>query len=131
MTRDQDTQLSTSAVRSVIIEAMWEQFKDAGQASEAFAARLCPLHHKHLIIDEITRAAIGAGRDAAGGHSFGVRDDRIYLESSQDAKCYWPLLNCENGIRVSLTELSRLISRIRSRDFGGPRGYGAPSSASL
>src|SRR6202012_4030652 len=58
------------------------------------------------------RPSVDGGRDAIGTYRVGPLADRIALDFALEAKCYAP----ENGVGVK--ELSRLISRLRHRQFG-------------
>ena len=59
-----------------------------------------------------TRAIRDGGRDAIGKYRLGRNADGIDVEFALEAKCY----DLNNGVGV--TELSRLISRLRFRQFG-------------
>jgi hypothetical protein len=48
---------------SELLEAVYDHFKDAPVAFEAFAARIFRMHDQRVIIDEITRASVDGGRD--------------------------------------------------------------------
>jgi hypothetical protein len=66
----------------------------------------------NIKIEMVTRPSVDGGRDAIGTYRVGPFADRIALEFALEAKCYAP----ENGVGVK--ELSRLISRLRHRQFG-------------
>ncbi|QNB09798.1 restriction endonuclease [Herbaspirillum frisingense] len=108
-----DTQLKAS-----ILECIWAQFKDAPVAFEAFAARIYQMTDARVIIDEITRGTIDGGRDAIGRYLLGLPDDPVYAEFSLEAKCYRPPIRGHSPNTVGVKEVSRLISRIRHRQFG-------------
>jgi hypothetical protein len=59
-----------------------------------------------------TRRSADGGRDAYGWYHVGPDTDRIRLEWSLEAKCYAP------GNSAGVNETSRLISRLRHREFG-------------
>ena len=118
VTRSQEAQQPDSRVKVAILEVVWEHFKDTPRAFEGFAARLFQMHDRRVIIDEITRAAVDGGRDAVGRYLLGLSDDPVYAEFSLEAKCYRPPLNGQNANTVGVKEVSRLISRIRHRQFG-------------
>ena len=48
----------------------------------------------------------------------GLDDDPVYAEFSLEAKCYRPPLKGQRANPVGVKEVSRLISRIRHRQFG-------------
>lgn len=116
--RGREAQLPDSPLKAAILETVWEHFKGAPRAFEAFAARLFQMHDQRVIIDEITRAAVDGGRDAVGRYLLGLSDDPVYAEFSLEAKCYRPPLNGKSANTVGVKEVSRLISRIRHRQFG-------------
>lgn len=121
---------STTTIRSVaeqtpstpakvgILKTVWEYFKDAPLAFEAFAARIFQMHDPRVIIDEITRATVDGGRDAVGRYLLGLSGDPVYAEFSLEAKCYCPGLDGATVNTIGVREVSRLISRIRHRQFG-------------
>jgi len=47
-----------------------------------------------------------------------LKDDPVYAEFSLEAKCYSPGLNGEPCNTVGVRDVSRLISRLRHRQFG-------------
>jgi restriction endonuclease len=47
-----------------------------------------------------------------------LSDDPVYAEFSLEAKCYRPPMSGEAANTVGVKEVSRLISRIRHRQFG-------------
>ena len=116
--RGRDEQVPDSPTKTEILETVWLYFKEAPCAFEAFAARLFQMHDQRVIIDEITRAAVDGGRDAVGKYLLGLSDDPVYAEFSLEAKCYKPPLFGQTANSVGVKEVSRLISRIRNREFG-------------
>jgi Restriction endonuclease AspBHI N-terminal/Restriction endonuclease len=116
--RSQEEQLPDTPLKRELLGAVYDHFKDAPVAFEAFAARVFQMHDQRVIIDEITRASVDGGRDAIGRYLLGLSDDPVYAEFSLEAKCYRPALNGEGANTVGVREVSRLISRIRHRQFG-------------
>lgn len=108
-----DTRLKMS-----ILEGVWTHFQYSPIAFEAFAARIYQMTDTRVIIDEITRGTIDGGRDAIGRYLLGLPDDPVYAEFSLEAKCYRPPINGVAPNTVGVKEVSRLISRIRHRQFG-------------
>lgn len=70
-----------------------------------------------VVIDEITRGGIDGGRDATSRYLISLKSDPLYAEFSLGAKCYRPGSSGENAVSVSVKDVSRLISRIRHRQF--------------
>ena len=93
-------------------------FRDSPRNFERFAARLFTMHDPRVVVDEITQYAVDGGRDALGRYSLGLSDDPVYVEFSLEAKCYRPPLDGQPPNSVGVKEVSRLISRIRHRQFG-------------
>lgn len=116
--RSQEEQVPDTANKAAILETVWDHFKHAPRAFEAFAARLFKMHDSRVIIDEVTRAVNDGGRDAVGRYQMGFGEDPIYVEFSLEAKCYRPPTNGRCANAVGVRDVSRLISRIRNRQFG-------------
>jgi hypothetical protein len=116
--RSQEAQTPDVGTKVAILDIVWRHFKEAPHAFEAFAARIFQMHDPRVIVDEITRASVDGGRDAVGRYLLGLSDDPVYAEFSLEAKCYRPALNGEGANTVGVKEVSRLISRIRHRQFG-------------
>ena len=116
--RSQQAQTPDTPAKVDILKMVWNHFKEAPVAFEAFAARIFQMHDPRVIIDEITRASVDGGRDAVGRYLLGLSADPVYAEFSLEAKCYQPLSNGMPGNSVGVKEASRLISRIRHRQFG-------------
>ena len=72
----------------------------------------------NVIIDEVTRAWMDGGRDAIGRYRIGPAEDPVYVEFALKAKCYHPGAAGTNFNTVGVRETSRLISRLRHRQFG-------------
>ena len=116
--RSVDQQRPDSSVKSDILRVVFEYFEQAPVAFEAFAARVFQMHDPRVIIDTITRSSVDGGRDAVGRYLLGLADDPVYAEFSLEAKCYQPGLDGAPINTVGVREVSRLISRIRHRQFG-------------
>jgi hypothetical protein len=116
--RSVEAQSPDSPSKVAILETVFDHFKEAPLAFEAFAARIFQMHDPRVIIDEITRGSVDGGRDAIGRYLLGLNDDPVYAEFSLEAKCYRPGINGETPNTVGVREVSRLISRIKHRQFG-------------
>ncbi|MFS0754464.1 restriction endonuclease [Noviherbaspirillum sp. 1P10PC] len=116
--RSVDQQTPDTLLKGSILECVWTHFQDTPIAFEAFAARIYQMTDSRVIIDEITRGTIDGGRDAIGRYLLGLADDPVYAEFSLEAKCYRPPINGKTPNTVGVKEVSRLISRIRHRQFG-------------
>lgn len=113
-----EDQSPDTSIKVSLLGCVWHHFKEAPIAFEAFAARIYQMTDPRVIIDEITRGAIDGGRDAVGRYLLGLGEDPVYAEFSLEAKCYRPPLDGETPNSVGVKEVSRLISRIRHRQFG-------------
>lgn len=116
--RSADEQTPDTTVKGEMLTVIWKHFKDAPVVFETFAARIFQMTDQRVIVDAITRGVIDGGRDAYGRYLLGLDDDPVYVEFSLEAKCYKPPLNGEIPNTVGVKEVSRLISRIRHRQFG-------------
>ncbi len=116
--RNAEQQTPDTPLKTEILARVWQHFKDVPIAFEGFAARIYQMIDQRVIIDEITRGVIDGDRDAVGRYLLGLRDDPVYAEFSLEAKCYRPPVNGETPNTVGVKEVSRLISRIRHRQFG-------------
>lgn len=94
-----------------MIEEIYNYFPDACDF-EACAAQIAQLMDKNIISFQLTRAVKDGGRDAIGKYRIGVDKSNILVEFALEAKRYQ--LNDSVGVK----ETSRLISRIRHREFG-------------
>ena len=116
--RSADQQTPNTTLKLEILECVWQHFKETPVAFEAFAARIYQMTDSRVIIDEITRGTIDGGRDAIGRYLLGIPEDPVYAEFSLEAKCYRPPMHGNPPNSVGVKEVSRLISRIRHRQFG-------------
>jgi hypothetical protein len=116
--RTAEQQTPDTSLKADILGRVWHHFKEAPIAFEVFAGRIYQMTDTRVIVDEITRGTIDGGRDAIGRYLLGLGDDPVYAEFSLEAKCYRPPLEGESPITVGVREVSRLISRIRHRQFG-------------
>jgi Restriction endonuclease AspBHI N-terminal/Restriction endonuclease len=116
--RSADQQRPDTPTKTAILRVVFEYFEPAPIAFEAFAARVFQMHDPRVIIDTITRGSVDGGRDAIGRYLLGLADDPVYAEFSLEAKCYQPGFDGETANTIGVREVSRLISRIRHRQFG-------------
>ena len=116
--RSVDEQTPDTKSAANILAAVHERFRDAPVAFEAFAARIFQMQDNRVIVDEITRGTVDGGRDAVGRYLLGLSSDPVYAEFSLEAKCYQPPINGHKANTVGVREVSRLVSRIRHRQFG-------------
>lgn len=116
--RSVEEQTPDTSGKREVLSAVFEHFKAAPHLFESFAAHLFQLSDQRVVVDEITRGAVDGGRDAIGRYRLGLATDPVWAEFSLEAKCYQPPLGDAKANSVGVKEVSRLISRIRHRQFG-------------
>jgi hypothetical protein len=105
-------QRPASAADADLVREIYDFFVEDPHSFEACAIELWRMQANAPVTFVATRRSADGGRDAYGKYKVGPDTDPIYLEWSLEAKLYAP----ENGVGVKGT--SRLISRLRHREFG-------------
>lgn len=113
-----EQQSPDTPLKSSLLGCVWRHFQESPIAFESFAARIFQMTDPRVVIDEITRGVIDGGKDAVGRYLLGLGEDPVYAEFSLEAKCYRPPIDGNTPNSVGVKEVSRLISRIRHRQFG-------------
>ncbi len=116
--RSIEEQTPDTPIKIEILSAVHAYFVRSPTAFEAFAARIFQMHDRRVIIDQITQASVDGGRDAIGRYLLGLDHDPVYVDFALEAKCYSPALHGAHPNTVGVREVSRLISRLRHRQFG-------------
>jgi len=111
-TRTRSDQLPQDKKGKAIISAIYQRFKDCPTRFER-----CAMEFARLVIPgihqwELTRPWRDGGRDATGTYRIGASVGHVDVEFALEAKCY----AYTHGVGVR--ELSRLLSRLRHRQFG-------------
>ncbi len=96
-----------------MMRQVYEHFRPDPIAFERFAADLWLHSDPHVVSVEVTRASRDGGRDAIGEYQIGPAGDPVKLQFALEAKCFDP-----TGSGVGVRMMSRLISRIKHREFG-------------
>lgn len=96
-----------------ILELLHAHFADRPTDFEHFAAHLWQMADGHVGSYEVTRATADGGRDAIGEFLIGPSTDPVRVTFALEAKLFAP-----TGGGVGVKEVSRLISRLRHRQFG-------------
>ena len=109
--RTRDEQLPNDQNDKQIIECIRSRFQGRPTHFEACAAELAKLLLPDVTGLELTRPWRDGGRDAVGVVRLGHDRASIGVTFALEAKCY-----SDRGVGVS--DVSRLISRIRHREFG-------------
>lgn len=111
--RTKEEQLPRDRQDLAMLAAITEYFGEQRHSDfEPCAAKLWQMMAPAAEIAEVTRPTADGGRDAIGTYSLGPAEDRIKLSFSLEAKCY----SLSNSVGVK--ETSRLISRLKHREFG-------------
>jgi len=110
--RSKIEQLPQDREGEAIIAAVHEHFREAPHAFEHCAAAIVRLMLPDVATLDVTRPSRDGGRDAIGQMRVGTGPSAILVDFALEAKCYSP----PNSVGVR--EMSRLISRLRHRQFG-------------
>jgi hypothetical protein len=113
-----EEQMPQNKIEKVLLQSIFEYFITEPTLFEFFAADLYHMTSPSIIIDEVTSRTLDGGRDALGRLKLGIDKDPIFVEFALEAKCYNPGLNEHKTNTVGVKETSRLISRIRNRQYG-------------
>jgi hypothetical protein len=112
--RTQNEQLPDPISKDMqILNIIYDYFKDCDRGFEHMAKRVVELMDKGYQDIDLTQYGPDGGRDAVGKYTLGHIGDSIKLTFAVEAKCWDP-----NGSGVGFKETSRLISRLRHREFG-------------
>ncbi|MGW7533057.1 restriction endonuclease [Amycolatopsis sp. NPDC054798] len=110
--RSHDAQLPQDRDGKAILTAVYEYFQGRPHDFEACAIALWRLIAPATGRCDATRPSRDGGRDAVGEYHIGPAADRIAIDFALEAKCY------ATSNSVGVREGSRLISRLRHRNFG-------------
>jgi hypothetical protein len=110
--RTKSEQLPATEADRAVIEAVREHFKNDEVRFERCAAKIAELMLPRIVSLDLTRAVRDGGRDAIGKYQLGDGASAVDVSFALEAKCY----SLSNS--VSVKDLSRLISRLRHRQFG-------------
>lgn len=111
-TRPARQQLGTRPLQREIAQAIYEHFNGFPTAFEHFAAGVARMMDANIIALDVTRPSRDGGRDGIGRYRIGQPQNCITVDFALEAKCHSPATGL--GVKV----LSRLISRLRHRQFG-------------
>lgn len=110
--RTRAEQLPADAQGMGLLNTLWGYFRDDPVRFERCGVELFRFAVPGLENVDLTRPTRDGGRDALGQLAVGPAADPIRLDFALEAKCYEP------GNLVGVREVSRLISRIKHREFG-------------
>jgi hypothetical protein len=95
-----------------LLDLVYQHFRERPHDFEQFAADLMRMSQPNVDRIDVTRPWRDGGRDAVGDYLLGPHSDPVAVEFALEAKCYAPANS------VGVRETSRLISRLRHRQFG-------------
>lgn len=110
--RKRDEQLPSTPKDSELLELVHSFFSSDPHGFEACAAELARLMIPSIASLDLTRRSRDGGRDGIGQLRVGQGPSSILVDFALEAKCYAP----SNAVNVR--DVSRLISRLRHRQFG-------------
>ena len=110
--RSKVEQLPVDEEGEAIIQTVRDYFKDSPHAFEHCAAAIARFMMPDVVTLDVTRPSRDGGRDAVGQLRVGMGQSGILVDFALEAKCY----SATNSVGVR--EMSRLISRLRHRQFG-------------
>jgi hypothetical protein len=111
-TRSAAEQLGTRPLQREIADAVYGHFQGHSIAFEHFAAGVARMMDANIVALDVTRPSRDGGRDGIGRYRIGQAQNCVTVDFALEAKCHSPT----NGLGVKV--LSRLISRLRHRQFG-------------
>jgi hypothetical protein len=110
--RSKTDQLPEDTTGVAMLEEIRKYFRGCEHDFEACAVAIWRLIAPSTGAVDVTRPSRDGGRDAVGTYVLGPVANRIAIDFALEAKCY----AADNSVGVR--EVSRLISRIRHRNFG-------------
>ena len=110
--RKRDEQLPDKKEDLQLIRIIQEFFEPAPVKFEVCAAKIAEMMLKNIVSIDITRPSRDGGRDAIGKFRIGEGESSVLVDFALEAKCY----SLSNA--VDTKDVSRLISRLRHRQFG-------------
>lgn len=110
--RSKEQQAPEGRNETSMLAAIYKRFAEDPFEFEECAARIAEMLLPGIVERDLTRRSRDGGRDAIGKYRIGFGDTAIKVDFALEAKCYAP------GNAVGVKETSRLISRLRHRQFG-------------
>lgn len=110
--RSKQQQIPATPELTTYVKLIYDYYSSAPYAFERCAMELARLFMPAIRTWELTRPWRDGGRDALGTYRIGHGAGAIDVDFAMEAKCY----GINNG--VGIKPLSRLISRLRHRQFG-------------
>jgi hypothetical protein len=95
-----------------MVDVLYTHFSASPVAFEHFAADVVRMMDANVMSVDVTRPSRDGGRDGIGKYRLGLPQNCVIVEFAVEAKCY------ERSSGVGVKAVSRLISRLRHRQFG-------------
>lgn len=105
-------QLPDSLVDQKLIQQIRDHYADNPFGFELCATKIVQKMDKNFELFELTRPWRDGGRDATAKYRIGSTQNPVLVDCAIEAKCY------AEDISVGVKPMSRLISRLRYRQFG-------------
>lgn len=100
------------ASKMPLLRLIHQYFSPSPTAFEHFAADIWLRHDSNVEEIDVTKPSRDGGRDAVGKYRIGPASDPVRISFALEAKCFAP------GSGIGVRMVSRLISRLKHRDFG-------------
>ncbi|HWW64459.1 MAG TPA: restriction endonuclease [Sphingomonadaceae bacterium] len=110
--RRRGEQLPSDPIEKEVVEVIHRFFSDDPHGFEQCAAELARMMLPDITSLDLTRRSRDGGRDGIGQMRIGTGTSAILVDFALEAKCY------AATHAVGVREMSRLISRLRHRQFG-------------
>jgi hypothetical protein len=110
--RTREQQLPDKGHEEALLTLILQHYANDPFGFERFAAEIVKMMDKNVMGIELTRPVVDGGRDGIGLYRLGSPNDPIFIDFALEAKCY----AFSNSVGVK--EVSRLISRLKYRQFG-------------
>jgi len=110
--RSKAEQLPANKEGEAIVQAIRDHFEESPHAFEHCAAAITRFMMPDVVTLDVTRPSRDGGRDGVGQLRVGIGPSGILVDFALEAKCY------SETSSVGVREMSRLISRLRHRQFG-------------
>jgi Restriction endonuclease AspBHI N-terminal/Restriction endonuclease len=110
--RSKVEQLPTDKEGEAMVQVIRDHFRDIPHAFEHCAAAIAQFMMPDVVTLDVTRPSRDGGRDGVGQLRVGTGPSGILVDFALEAKCY------SSSNSVGVREMSRLISRLRHRQFG-------------
>jgi len=110
--RDKNEQMPPMGIPMKFVQIIHSHFKSNPTGFEKCAADIARMMDTNFYSYELTRPSRDGGRDAIGLYRIGTGPSALYIDFALEAKCY------ASNNSVGVKDMSRLISRLRYRQFG-------------